>query len=190
MEPFRALVRPSSRLSDIKDGARPPCETKSEACSRSARWRAILKRSLEDNMFKKLLVPVDIGDEAMAKASLEAAKALAEPWGAEVRLLHVRPILPSAYLEYVPADFEGLERKRATEDLAALAGKLGLPAGKVSTSVRTGGVYHEVLAEADDCKADLIIVSSHWPTLATYLIGSHATNIVRHAHCSVLVVRA
>ncbi|MCA3660220.1 MAG: universal stress protein, partial [Methylobacterium sp.] len=57
-------------------------------------------------MFKKLLVPVDLGDEAMAKASLDAAKALAEPWGAEVRLLHVRPILPSAYLEYVPADFE------------------------------------------------------------------------------------
>ena len=27
------------------------------------------------------------------------------------------------------------------------------------------------------------------PTLATYLIGSHATNIVRHANCSVLVVR-
>jgi nucleotide-binding universal stress UspA family protein len=26
--------------------------------------------------------------------------------------------------------------------------------------------------------------------LATYLVGSHATNIVRHAHCSVLVVRA
>jgi nucleotide-binding universal stress UspA family protein len=145
---------------------------------------------LEDKMFKKLLVPVDLGDEAMAKASLDAAKALAEPWGAEVRLLHVRPILPSAYLEYVPADFEGIEKKRATEDLAALAGKLGLPAGKASTVVRTGGVYHEVLAEADECKADLIIVSSHWPTLATYLVGSHATNIVRHAHCSVLVVRA
>jgi nucleotide-binding universal stress UspA family protein len=144
---------------------------------------------MEDIMFRKLLVPIEFGDDAMAKASLEAARALAGPWGAEVRLLHVRPILPSAYLEYVPADFEGLERKRATEDLAALAVRIGLPEGKVSTAVRTGGVYHEVLAEADECKADLIVVSSHWPTLATYLVGSHATNIVRHAHCSVLVVR-
>jgi nucleotide-binding universal stress UspA family protein len=142
------------------------------------------------NMFKKLLVPVDLGDDAMAKASLSAALKLAEPWGAEVRLLHVRPIMPSTYLEYVPADFEGIEKARAKEDLAALAGKLGLPAAKVSTAVRSGGVYHEVLAEADECKADLIVVSSHWPTLATYLVGSHATNIVRHAHCSVLVVRA
>lgn len=141
-------------------------------------------------MFKKLLVPLDLGDQAMAKAALDAAKALAEPWGAELRLLHVRPILPSAYLEYVPADFEGVEKKRSQEELAELAGKLGLPAGKVSTSVRTGGVYHEVLAEAEEAKADLIVVSSHWPTLATYLIGSHATNIVRHAHCSVLVVRS
>jgi nucleotide-binding universal stress UspA family protein len=140
-------------------------------------------------MFRKLLVPVDLGDEAMAKASLDAAKALAEPWGAEVRLLHVRPILPSAYLEYVPADFESLEKKRAEADLAALAGTLGLPAGTVSAAVRSGGVYHEVLAEAEEAKADLIVVSSHWPTLATYLVGSHATNIVRHAHCSVMVVR-
>jgi nucleotide-binding universal stress UspA family protein len=143
----------------------------------------------EITMFSKLLVPVDIGDDAMAKASLKAARAMAEAWGAEVRLLHVRPVMPPAYLEYVPADFEGLEKARAKEDLASLASSLGLPAEKVSTNVRTGGVYHEVLAEAEEYKADLIVVSSHWPTLATYLIGSHATNIVRHAMCSVFVVR-
>lgn len=141
-------------------------------------------------MYKKLLVPVDLGDEAMAKASLDAAQKLAAPWGAEVRLLHIRPIMPSTYLEYVPADFEGVETNRAREELKGLAEKIGLPVDKVSTAVRSGGVYHEVLAEAEACKADLIVVSSHWPTLATYLVGSHATNIVRHAHCSVLVVRA
>lgn len=140
-------------------------------------------------MFKKLLVPVDLGDEAMASSSLKAATGLAGPWGAEVRLLHVRPIVSAAYLEYVPADFEGQEKANAMKDLAALSEKIGLPANKVSHAVRSGGVYHEVLAEAEACKADLIIVSSHWPTLVTYLTGSHATNIVRHAMCSVLVMR-
>jgi nucleotide-binding universal stress UspA family protein len=38
-------------------------------------------------------------------------------------------------------------------------------------------------------KADLIVIGSHHPNWSTYLIGSNATKIVRHALCSVLVVR-
>lgn len=140
-------------------------------------------------MFKKLLIPVDLNDLALAKEALDKAKGLAMSWGAELRLLYVMPIVPSTYLEYVPMDFETGEKERVSKDLAAMAAELGLPAGKVTTKTRSGGVYHEVLAEAGECKADLIVCSSHWPTLATYLIGSHATNIVRHANCSVLVIR-
>ena len=38
--------------------------------------------------------------------------------------------------------------------------------------------------------ADLIIIGSHRPAMSTYLLGSNATTVVRHAGCSVLVVRA
>jgi nucleotide-binding universal stress UspA family protein len=140
-------------------------------------------------MFKKLLVPVDLGDLALTKAALDKAKGLAAGWDAELRLVYVMPIVPSTYLEYVPADFENGEKARVEKELKALGDGLGLPAARLSTAIRAGGIYHEVLAEAEACKADLIICGSHWPTLATYLIGSHATNIVRHATCSVLVVR-
>lgn len=140
-------------------------------------------------MFTKLLVPVDLSDMALTRSALDKAKALVTGWGAELRLVYVMPIVPSTYLEYVPADFETGERTRVTKDLTDIATGLGLPANKVSTAIRSGGVYHEVLAEAEECKADLIVCGSHWPTLVTYLIGSHATNIVRHATCSVLVVR-
>ncbi len=140
-------------------------------------------------MFRKLLVPVDLSDMALTTAALDKAKGLAASWGAELRLVYVMPIVPSTYLEYVPADFESGEKARVVKELVDIASGLGLPADKVSTATRSGGVYHEVLAEAEECKADLIVCGSHWPTLATYLIGSHATNIVRHATCSVLVVR-
>lgn len=140
-------------------------------------------------MFSKLLVPVDLSDMALTKAALEKAKGLARGWGSELRLVYVMPIVPSTYLEYVPADFESGERERVEKELRDLATGLELPADKLSTAIRSGGVYHEVLAEAEACKADLIVCGSHWPTLATYLVGSHATNIVRHSHCSVLVVR-
>ena len=140
-------------------------------------------------MFKKLLVPLDLTDMALAKEALDTAKGLATTWGSELRLLYVMPVVPSTYMEYVPADFESGEKARIAKDMAEIAASLNLPAGKVSTTMRSGGVYHEVLAEAGECKADLIVCSSHWPTLATYLVGSHATNIVRHANCSVLVIR-
>ena len=37
--------------------------------------------------------------------------------------------------------------------------------------------------------ADVIVIASHDPGLADYLLGSVAARVVRHAHCSVLVVR-
>ena len=43
---------------------------------------------------------------------------------------------------------------------------------------------------AEQTGADLVVVGSHRPTMATYLLGSNASTIVRHAKCSVLVVRA
>jgi nucleotide-binding universal stress UspA family protein len=52
-----------------------------------------------------------------------------------------------------------------------------------------GSVYNEVLAEAKKIGADLIVVGSHRPGMATYLLGSNASTIVRHAECSVLVIR-
>ena len=45
------------------------------------------------------------------------------------------------------------------------------------------------LAEAEDWGADLIIVGAHKLSMATYLLGSTASAIVRHANCTVMVVR-
>lgn len=140
-------------------------------------------------MFKTLLVPVDLSDMELAKSALEAAKVFAQTWQADVRLIYVMPNLPVTYMEYVPVDFELSEKTRAEAELKEIAASFALPESRISFGIRRGGVYHEVLAEAGACHADLIVISSHWPTLATYLVGSHATNIVRHASCSVLVVR-
>lgn len=139
-------------------------------------------------MFKKLLVPVDLTDLETSKSALARAVAMVKASSGELRLVYVMPYVPTAYLEYVPSDFEAGEKARVEKDLEALAKTLG-EGLKVSTKVTNGGVYHAVLEEAEAYGADLILVGSHQPTLATYVIGSHATNIVRHAQCSVLVVR-
>ena len=70
-----------------------------------------------------------------------------------------------------------------------MARESGIDASRISTAVRQGGIYHEILEEAAAIKADLIVMTSHRPAMRTYFLGSNAGHVVRYAKCSVLVVR-
>ena len=140
-------------------------------------------------MFRHILVPVDLADTELAKQSLETAVSLARASGGDVRLLNVLPMTPVMLAEYVPPDFDAQQRQSAEEALAIIARESGLDAAHVSATVRQGGVYHEVLEEAKEINADLIVMSSHRPAMRTYFLGSNAGHVVRYARCSVLVVR-
>ena len=140
-------------------------------------------------MFKTILVPVDLTELAISRPALEKAVALAEWSGAALRLLKVQQLLPATVMDYVPSDFDEQQKQEAETQLASIAAKLPMPAERVSTAVRVGGVYPEILAEANAWGADLIVIGSHRPAMSTYLLGSNAKTVVRHAKCSVLVVR-
>jgi nucleotide-binding universal stress UspA family protein len=140
-------------------------------------------------MFKNILVPVDLTDADLAKASIETAVGLARASNGVVRLLNVLPITPIVLAEYVPADFEAQQRATSEEALKIVARESGLDAGQISTAVRQGGIYHEILEETKAMGADLIVMSSHRPAMRTYFLGSNASHVVRFAKCSVLVVR-
>ena len=140
-------------------------------------------------MGQKILVAVDIGEMDMARAAIAAAEALAATSGDEHRLVHVRSPVPVSRMDFVPPEYFLEQEKLAADALARLAGAVGLDPARVSTASRFGPAYVGVLDEARDWNADLIVVSAHQPTMATYLLGSNAKKIVLHAHCSVLVVR-
>ncbi|WP_036285427.1 universal stress protein [Methylocystis sp. ATCC 49242] len=141
-------------------------------------------------MYSKILVPVDVGEPEMTQLALDGALALAKAnGGAQLRLINVQPLVPVAFIDYIPPNFDEEMRETAEKELAALTAAIDLPRERVTSTVRFGAVYPEVLAEAEDWGADLIVVGSHRPTMATYLLGSNAKTIVRHAKCSVLVVR-
>jgi nucleotide-binding universal stress UspA family protein len=140
-------------------------------------------------MFQKILVPVDLADPEFVKPALTTAMELATSSGGSVRLINVIPMTPVMLAEYVPPDFDVQQRGSAEEALAIIAKESGLDPGKVSTVVRQGGIYHEVLEEAKIFAADVIVMSSHRPAMKTYFLGSNAGHMVRYAKCSVLVVR-
>ena len=145
-------------------------------------------------MFTKILVPIDLSENnlsAMAASRVVEFVKKTQTSGqpCHVRFVTVLSLLPVALMDYVPTDFNVEQEKATTEDLAAFAAKLDLPATQVSTVVLTGGIYSQILDEAKNWGADVIVIGSHRPAMSTYLLGSNATAIVRHAPCSVLVLR-
>ena len=140
-------------------------------------------------MFQKILVPVDLADPEFVKPALNTAVELAKGSGGTIRLVNVIPMTPVMLAEYVPPDFDVQQRGSAEESLESVARESRYDPAKVSTVVRQGGIYHEVLEEAKTFGADLIVMSSHRPAMKTYFLGSNAGHMVRYAKCSVLVVR-
>jgi nucleotide-binding universal stress UspA family protein len=139
-------------------------------------------------MFGTILVPVDLSEPDLARPAIDKAVALAGANGT-IRLIYVRSLVPVTFMEFVPPDFDTGQQRDAEEKLAAITAAVPLPPERVSSVVTLGTVYHDVLEEADKVAADLIVIGSHRPRMATYLLGSNAAAIVRHAKCSVLVVR-
>lgn len=140
-------------------------------------------------MFKSILVPIDLADTALAKKAIDTASTLAQTYDGTVRLLHVIALTPVVLAEYVPADFDDQQRSDAEAALAEIAAASGIEPSRLSTAVRQGGIYHEIIEEVGAIGADLIVMSSHRPAMRSYFLGSNAGHVVRYAPCSVLVVR-
>ena len=140
-------------------------------------------------MYKRIILAVDLGETPAPPKGLAEALELAKAWGGDLRLVNVQPIVPATFMEYVPADFDAEQTKRAKDSLDEILAGIDLPADRKTGAARAGGIYHELLQEAADWNADLIVVGSHRPVMSDYLLGSNAKTIVRHAQCSVLVVR-
>ena len=128
---------------------------------------------------------------ALAREAVEVATSLAKTYDSEIRLISIiNPIVPVSPMDVVPqAYYESLGTYEHLE-LEKIAAKVDRPKEKVSTALREGGTYPELLAAADEWKAELIIIGAHKRSMASYLLGSTAAAVVRHATCPVLVLRS
>jgi nucleotide-binding universal stress UspA family protein len=141
-------------------------------------------------MYRKILVAVDLGEQDVAQPALATAVELANLTKGEIRLVHVRHPIPASPLGLVGADVLSDQKAYFDAEMAKLAGAVAFDKARLSTANRLGTVYDQVLDEAREWGADLIVVSAHQPSMATYLLGSNAAKIVRHATCTTLVVRS
>lgn len=141
-------------------------------------------------MFRHILVSVDLDAPFDWEKTYPTAIELANQWNARLDVMTVVPDFGMSIVgQFFPA---GYEKKMATMVLDRLREKAdtGLPEGlSVNHLVGEGNVYEAVLSMAGQRKIDLIVIGAHRPELRDYLLGPNAARVVRHARCSVLVVR-
>ena len=136
-------------------------------------------------MYKKILVPVDISHKERARAMIEAAKNVAGD-GTNITLFNVVEDVPSYVMVQLPESTLEEAKANAREELDAIAAAAGV---KADVEIRRGRAHSVILAYAAETGADLIVVASHQPGVQDFLLGSTAARVVRHASCSVLVIR-
>jgi nucleotide-binding universal stress UspA family protein len=136
-------------------------------------------------MYKKIVVPVDMGQLDKGEKILAKAKALLDA-GGQIVLVNVVETVPSYLTIDLPHDFIDVSLADAEQKLKALDEKLATNARRV---VRVGSPARDIMDVAEKEAADLIIIASHRPDISNYLIGATADRVVRHAKCSVLVDR-
>lgn len=139
-------------------------------------------------MIEKILVPLPVESSKSASPAVEMASEIAKAHGAKIILLHVVEEMPAYVSVHLPAELRKNAAAAAREDMDAVAKAYGLD-GKADIVVREGNPAADILDFAEDTGVDMIVMSSHDPGIADYLLGSVAARVVRHAHCSVLVVR-
>ncbi len=141
-------------------------------------------------MYKKILHTVDLNEDASWKKALPTAVEYAKAFGAD---LHVATVLPDFGMPMVrgffPDDFQEKAQTDVEDKLAAFCAEHIPSEIGTHSVVRVGNVYEEILKLADEISCDLIVMASHRPELKDYLLGPNAARVVRHANCSVLVVR-
>jgi nucleotide-binding universal stress UspA family protein len=141
---------------------------------------------------QNIVALVDLDDESSWHKPLATAIEYARYNGAR---LHVLSVVPDArfkmtfVVQPIREDYECKLTDYARQRLAALIKEHAVDEVQLDPVVRFGSVYKEALRFAHDIEADLIVLGSHKPDLKDYLLGSNAALIVRHAMCSVWVVR-
>ena len=139
-------------------------------------------------MFKTVLVPVDLAHIADGSTMIEQARKIAEHNDCKMLLLNVVPVMPPYIAEGLPSGLHEQVMSRVQSELGQLAKKYDLPA-TTRILVRHGSPAQEILKAATECEVDLIAIASHRPGWSDFVLGSVAGSVVRHARCSVSVLR-
>jgi nucleotide-binding universal stress UspA family protein len=160
---------------------------------------------------KSILVPIDFSD--VTPPVIDLARQLAKALDAEIHLVHVKELTPAATpgtlgygLAGMPelAPMSGLpvpgfepmpetisEDEEQKSKLAKWQEEIAQDGIKVSLHEPTGAVAEEILNQADELDADLIVMGTHGHgAMYNLLAGSATKGVLKHSRRPVLLVPA
>lgn len=136
-------------------------------------------------MYKHILIPVAFDHADSAENSIKVAQKLLAADG-RLSILHVMEEMPGYVSAYLPEGTMEANRADALARLTAMAKNIGKNG---AIAVVRGHANRTIVSYAEEHDADCIVIASHKPGLEDYFLGSTAAHVVRHAKCSVHVIR-
>lgn len=139
-------------------------------------------------MFKTILVPIDIYAESPPAQQLGVAKRFAEANGGKIIVVYALPVIPGYAQSVLPSGTRDNVLAEAKKKLEEIATSTEL-SDQAELVLLEGNPARAILDHANEIEADLIIMASHDPNITDYLLGSTASRVAHHAHCSIFIVR-
>lgn len=141
-------------------------------------------------MYDNILLTVDLAHLDDERESVAAAVRYAKEFGSTIHILTVVPDFGISFVGgFFPSDQEKKALQSADRQLHEFTREVIPPDIRHRHIVDHGVIYRIILHYARQLDAELIIMSAGRPELEDYLLGPNAARVVRHAKCSVLVVR-
>ena len=149
-------------------------------------------------MSETILVPIDLADQETGVKTIAEGVVQAQARGGEMTVMTVVPdILSGLDFRYaIRGEMAGSQDydlqavvDESLEKLNEVVSSNTPDGMTVKTVARHGTAYEQILNVAEEVGATLIVLGAHRPSLSDYLIGPTAARVVRHAKCSVNVMR-
>ncbi len=142
-------------------------------------------------MYNKILIAIDVFREKNAEKLCKAANGMAKINGAEIRLVSVIPdygmpivasYFPQDAQDNVKNEMSGMLKKYATEFIDT---------NKVTATLRQGKRARNIVEEASEWSADLVIVGCRKKASRdnNRMLGACSSSVTDRVDCSVIVVR-
>ncbi|WP_370276916.1 universal stress protein [Pontibacterium sp.] len=141
-------------------------------------------------MYNSILIPIDLEHVEMFPRAVAVAKQLFGEQGGTIHSLYVdQNKVHSIAFTQMNHDLAKEMREEIKKRVADVFEANVPEEMRGMCHIRNGVVYDEILEEEQRLKPDVILIAAGRPGVTSYLLGSNAEKVLRHARSSVFVIR-
>jgi nucleotide-binding universal stress UspA family protein len=141
-------------------------------------------------MYETILLPVDLDDKHSWRKALPTAIGLCETYESKLVVMTVLAESDMPLVDQLLSpDYKNRLQQKLGQQLKAFVRAQITPDIEAQPTVAAGRVYQEIIRQAETLAVDLIIMGAINADRTRYALGPNTAQVIRHAPCSVMVVR-